>query len=95
MSTKDKQRLMFELVEQWKASGETKKDFVAFQGMSMSKFQYWHKKYREQHAVAENGFIQLYPAGVRELRLRYPNGVELLLPCGASASLISELIRLG
>ena len=94
MSSDDKQRLMFEMVEQWKASGETIKDFVAFHKISISKFQYWHKKYREQHATAEGGFIQLHASGVRELRLRYPNGVELLLPSGASAALIAELILL-
>jgi hypothetical protein len=34
MMSKDKQERMFELVEQWKASGETMKDFAAYQGVA-------------------------------------------------------------
>lgn len=85
---------MFELIEQWKRSGETIKDFVAYQGIALSKFQYWHKKYREQKESTV-GFIQMRSQGLTDLRLRYPNGVELLLPVGVPSAMIAELIQLG
>jgi len=94
MSPKEKQRKMFELIEQWKQSGETLKDFAAFQGITLSKFLYWQKKSRE-HKGATGGFIQMRSSGLMELRLRYPNGVELLIPSGLPASMIAELIHLG
>jgi len=94
MSSKEKQQQMFELIEAWKISGETIKDFVARQDIGLSKFQYWHKKYREQNAT-EGGFIRMHPIGGMELRLRYPNGVELLIPSGTPPSHIAELIHLG
>jgi len=94
MSSKEKQRRMFELVEQWKQSGETLKDFATFQGIALSGLQYWHKKYRDHRAPA-SVFIQMRSSGHTQLRLRYPNGVELMMPAGSPAALIAELIRLG
>lgn len=94
MSSKEKQERMFELIRRWKASGETMKDFVAYQGVALSKFQYWHKKYREQKE-SSGGVIQMRAGGLTEIRLRYPNGVEVLIPQGFPSSMITELIHLG
>ncbi|SFG08205.1 hypothetical protein SAMN04488033_12548 [Salegentibacter agarivorans] len=40
----DKQAYMFELIQEWKASGLSKKDFCHNHGILRSNFYYWFKK---------------------------------------------------
>ena len=95
MVSKIRQERMFELVELWQQSGESAKSFVAHHGIALSKFLYWRKKYRDQQPSSGSGsFIELRTAMSTDIRLRYPNGVELLLPVNTPAGKIRELISL-
>jgi hypothetical protein len=94
MVSKLKQEQMFELVQLWQQSGESAKSFVAHQGIALSKFLYWRKKFRDQQQPGSGSFIQLHTGMSADLRLRYPNGVELMLPVNTPAGMIRELISL-
>ena len=42
-------QLMFSLIDVWKASGMTQKDFCIDKQINLPKFQYWMKKYSMRH----------------------------------------------
>ena len=51
---------MFNLIEQWKESGKTQKQFSSEQGIKYSTFLYWKKKYRQSSTNSHNnGFLPL------------------------------------
>lgn len=49
---------MFALIEEWKDSGKTQKQFSAEKGIKYSTFLYWMKKYRRSSG-RNNGFLPL------------------------------------
>jgi hypothetical protein len=94
-ASKTKTQAMFALVEQWKASGVTKKAFCAKQNMNIHTFDYWVAK-RRRADQPSGGFAVVDIEGVRPsspVTITYPNGV--VVSCPASLPLISQLIRLG
>ncbi len=50
---------MFALIEEWKNSGKTQKQFSREQGIKYSKFLYWKKKYQKSTSGWNNGFLPL------------------------------------
>lgn len=81
---------MLALVAHWRESGLSRKTFCSQVGITMSKFNYWIAKSRQESA---EGFVQLTgsaPSGMVELT--YPNGVKL--QATADLSLLSRLIHL-
>jgi len=54
---------------------------------------YWLNKFRGEDGAAQ-GFIRLDEMPAHEICLRYPNGVELLMPANTSMSTLGELIKL-
>ena len=50
MTPKEKRKEeMFAMIDAWKASGQSQYEFNKAAGVAHSNFQYWYKKYREQH----------------------------------------------
>jgi len=98
MTTKTKTEVMFSLVQQWKASGQTKQTFCSEHAINHHTLSYWVTKYN-QSQVAETpaGFTAIDPGVALQgelLTLTYPNGVQIHLS-GVHLPLISQLIRLG
>ena len=58
MQESSKRERMFTLVEKWKESGKTQKQFSREYGITYSKFLYWTRKYR-QSSRNGNGFLPL------------------------------------
>ena len=87
---------MFSLVEQWKTSKMTQKQFCAEHDLKVGTFAYWvakHKKTGSENSA--NGFVGVDVSGLDEaapVRIAYPNGV--VVSCPASLPLISRLIHL-
>jgi hypothetical protein len=60
MQAKTRREKMFALVEKWKATGKSQKQFSVDHGIKYSTFLYWTKKYRQSTANnPNNGFLPL------------------------------------
>jgi len=80
------------LVRQWKVSGLSQAKFAAQKNLTLVKFRYWIKKLKEP-TDNEPGFVQLNGFSPQSISLRYPNGVELLLPTQTPVNVLKDLIR--
>jgi len=93
-ASKTKSQTMFALVDQWKASGVTKKAFCAEQAINIHTFSYWvTKRRRADHP--SGGFAAVDTSGAwlsDTVTITYPNGV--VVSCPANLPLISQLIHL-
>jgi len=93
----DKQVYMFELIEQWKISGKSKKAFCHNHGIGTHKFYYWCKKWKENQSENPAGFIAITPDRTNsfhaQYRLSYPNGVQLEVS-GVSLDQLAALVKL-
>lgn len=83
---------MLSLVEQWRNSGQSRKDFCSFHGIKVCTFGYWVKQSEEQHLGV--GFKQILPSSDASNRVDiiYPNGVKV--SANGDLGLISRLIHL-
>ena len=60
MQEKNKRNKMFALIEKWKESGKTQKQFSSEHGIKYSTFLYWMKRYRQSSTDSQNnGFLPL------------------------------------
>jgi len=84
---------MLALVGEWKESGKTQLSFAQEHEINLHTFKYWIYKLR-QEGTEPGGFIRIDQITAPELCLRYPNGVELLVPFGTPYSTIREFINL-
>ena len=88
---------MLALVEQWRDSGQSQKEFCSLQGIKFSTFCYWIRRSKEQHKGT--GFKQILPSQVssghidiRHIDIIYPNGVKV--STDGDLSLIAKLVHL-
>ena len=79
MSREEKSSLMLSLVEQWQQSGQSQVEFASNNDIKLFTLRYWINKAR-QVIDHHSSFIQLTDPVGAPVCLRYPNGVELLLP---------------
>ena len=101
MSRSEKARKMFELVEVWRTSGQTRKQFSANHGLKVAKLIYWiARKNRHDRQIEQSepgGFVALSPTGSNEqapkMVVSYPNGVKLEV-AQPDEHLIARLIKL-
>lgn len=85
---------MFDLIESCLSSGLTKREFCQQQGIKLSLFYYWQKRYR-QHQEADAGFLPVQingRQGASDIEIVYPNGVQVRLNGGVPLSFIRLLI---
>ncbi len=93
MNKEEKRRQMFSMVEQWQQSGMSQIAFARSNNIKLFTLRYWINKIRQQQEES-SAFIQLNEPTGTSIILRYPNGVELLLPVHTSASRIKGLVNL-
>jgi hypothetical protein len=97
MNSTTKTDAMFSLVQQWKASGQTKQTFCSQHAISHHTFSYWVAKYNQSRQPPASGFALIEAGDAPQdqpLTLIYANGVQIRLS-GVNLPLISQLIRLG
>ena len=83
---------MLSLVEQWQQSGQSQVEFAGNNNINLFTLRYWINKNRR---VGQGGsFIQISDPVGAPICLRYPNGVELLLPVHTPAQLLKGLVQL-
>jgi hypothetical protein len=93
MTLQDKRSQMITLVEQWRQSDLSQAGFAQVQNIKLAKLRYWIHKQRhgETHG---SGFIQLNGMVSSGISIRYPNGVELVLPAQVPAGYLKSLINI-
>lgn len=92
----NKTEKMFDLVEQWKASGMTQKAFCQQIELKVATFAYWVAKKKRSEEPATGGFALVDLTGApsgRQVEITYPNGVRLLVG-HEDLALIGQLINL-
>jgi hypothetical protein len=94
MSSQSHSEKMRALVSVWQTSGQTQNEFAAANHVNIHTFKYWLYKIRGERSDA-GSFIRLDQVMLPELCLRYPNGVELMVPAQASPALLRELVKIG
>lgn len=80
----DRQAKM-DLIQQWKDSGLTQKEFYQQQNIPQHVFYYWHKCYRDQQnkrdnvSTTANGFVQITPSSsATNIDLYLPSGIHIV-----------------
>lgn len=88
-----KQEEMFQLVEQYRVSGLSAKNFAHGNNISASTMSYWIRKKRSLEK--ESGFIEIanHTSGAMEVELIFPNGVQLRMN-GTDPALIAKLVKM-
>jgi len=92
MSREEKRKEMSMLVEEWRESGMTQKDFSREHNIKLSRLRYWIRKNREE--MSPEGFLSFSLPGENTIRLLYPNGIELQMPAGTPVQVIRSLLNL-
>ena len=91
------QQLMFSLIEVWKSSGKTQKEFCQEKDLAYHKFHYWFKKYKGQAQQASDGSpfmsISMRPAlGAGKLEIVYPDGRKVIFHQQVDAGFLRALL---
>ena len=94
---------MFALIRQWESSGQSQEQFVIQQGIAISTFGYWRKKYLKETGQSQ-GRKHFIPVKIARdsytensqgvLELVYPNGVRLVCSASMDLSRLKPLIVL-
>ena len=91
-------QLMFSLIEVWKESGKTQREFCQEKDIAYSKFQYWMKKYGEQSRLGKDsgGFVPVVvnnePKGSAVMELVFPDGRKLVFHQAVEVSYLQALL---
>ena len=93
MTLQDKRSQMTAMVEQWRQSGLSQAGFAQVQNVRLAKLRYWIHKQRQDESHG-SGFIQLNALPSTGISIRYPNGVELILPAQVPAGYLKMLINI-
>ncbi len=93
MTRQDKRSMMLTMVEQWQQSGLSQAEFARVQNLTLVKFRYWLRRYRQQEDNS-SGFIQLNGFSSQGISIRYPNGVELSLPVQVPIATLKSLLNI-
>ena len=93
---------MYALVEEWEKGGGLQKTFCDNCGITVHKFQYWYKRYKEVKCSSAGNdplFIrvglqasQAYEHSGGRAEVIYPNGIRILLHQEISAHFLKSLI---
>lgn len=87
-----RQQQMYAHVEDWQQSGLTQKAWCGQQEIPGPTFQYWLRKYRKEKS-ATDGFVAIERSGPSSgIHIRYPNGVEMILPPQVPVQTLQSLI---
>ena len=91
-------QLMFSLIEVWKKSGKTQREFCQEKDIAYSKFQYWMKKYGEQSNLVRDpgGFVPVVvnnePKSSAMMELVFPDGRKLVFHQAVEVSYLQALL---
>ena len=90
-----------DLIQQWKDSGLTQKEFYQQHNIPQHVFYYWHKCYRDQQHKNDkgplstaNGFVQITsPASAGNVEVQFSNGTHIIFNEPVSWEFLKALTR--
>lgn len=83
---------MVAMIEDWRSSGKSKKQYCLEKGINEAKFYYWYSRSKETES-STTGFIELGKiSDIKAVEVVYPNGV--ILKVNNDLLLLSQLIHL-
>jgi hypothetical protein len=88
----EKRIAMLAMIEDWRSSGKSKKQYCLEKGINEAKFYYWYSRINETESTPRSFIPIEQRLSVREIEVFYPNGVKLKV--NADLSLLAQLIRL-
>jgi hypothetical protein len=94
-----KQQAMFTLLERWYSSGVSQDLWCKKQGISLSKFKYWYKKWKSQKSKDCSGnFIEIAHCGpastmLEKVSVRFPNGINLDFNSNVDPHVLLTLVK--
>jgi len=90
MTKKEKRAMMESVVQDWQASGITQAEYARVHELNVARLRYWIRKSggADQQQPA---FIQI--GQTQGIHIRYPHGVEVILPAQTPAGLLRMLIH--
>lgn len=80
------------LISQWKEGDLSQSKFAAQHNLTLVTFRYWINKLKPE-TDDDSAFIQINGFGTQGISLRYPNGVELMLPVQTPVAILRSLIH--
>lgn len=93
------QQLMFSLIEVWRSSGMSQRDFCQEKDIAYSKFHYWLKRYKTNSSARDSrpGFVPVRVNGqtvgrTGALELVYPDGRRLIFHQDVDPSFLRTLL---
>jgi hypothetical protein len=94
-----RQQQMYEFVEQYKKSGQSKEKFCKEKSINLHTFEYWYQKFRKSTEVEK--FIEIKPTRQNSIiqntgqtiKLSYPNGIVAEIPTDTKIEIIQSLIN--
>lgn len=96
-STRRSSQEMYPIIEAYKSSGQTQRDFCTARGINAGVFHYWLSRYRGEQASMGVGFEEIAPPAIGAAEagivLEYPNGIRVRLGSGTSASYVRSLLE--
>ncbi len=93
MTLQEKKNKMATAVQNWQESGLSQVEYARNYDIKLSTLRYWIFKYR-QAVEDQPAFIQINGIGSQNIHIRYPHGVELVLPAQVSTGLLRSLIHI-
>lgn len=88
----EKRSAMISMVEDWRSSGKSKKQYCLEKGINVAKFYYWCSRISETENLSGNFIPIAKSSATSEIELFYPNGVKLKV--NGDLLLLAQLIRL-
>ena len=92
-NSQQKEQMLYHY-DQWKQSRLNQVEYAEQYQLKIHTFKYWIQKFNKQQGKS-SGFIAIDALVPTEINIRYPNGVELVLPSHTSLKIIKELVQFG
>ncbi len=89
----EKRERMRIVVDNYNASGQTRRAFCDANNLSVTTLEYWIYRFKKQTAAPTAGFVKLAPAAASDLilEIHYPNGV--FIKTSSAMDVVRQLIH--
>jgi hypothetical protein len=93
MTLQERKSKRIALIEDWQESGLSQVEFAHNHNIKISTFRYWISRQRKADDD-QPAFLQINGFPDHAIHIRYPHGVELVLPAQIPAGLLKSLIHI-
>jgi hypothetical protein len=95
MNKEAHKKQMLKMVKECQESGQTKKDWCTEHQIPLHIFYYWQKIYLQKETNVDDFIpLRIFKPQIPQLRIKYPNDVEILIDQSISPETLRMLINL-